>query len=239
LSWFTFISIGMSMSGYYKSSRKRKGQGATYHKLVPELSGCNILRAGPGYTGVESSFVMQRYLKQTTTSFRSGRDGVKDEIQPTSLLLKNQQENQRASLLDNGHPFETRCDRIFQSHPRVTLRGSGGSFYQGPLFGTTTGGNQLNWPNTWAGESDFSHCFIPDDDITYGTRAMAKVAPDMSPSHLLQALGELKQDFPRIPLVHSFNKLKRPPRDEYTSNATGLGHAVGALSDETLNLLSS
>jgi hypothetical protein len=162
---------------------------------------------------------------------------VKDEIQPTSLLLKNQQENQRASLLDNGHPFETRCDRIFQSHPRVTLRGSGGSFYQGPLFGTTTGGNQLNWPNTWAGESDFSHCFIPDDDITYGTRAMAKVAPDMSPSHLLQALGELKQDFPRIPLVHSFNKLKRPPRDEYTSNATGLGHAVGALSDETLNLL--
>lgn len=224
------------MSGYYKTSRKRKGQGASYHPTVSGLSGITALYAGPGFTGVQSRFILQRYLKQTTTSFRSGRDD-KGEIQPASLLLKNQQDNQRASIFDNGHPFETRDEKIFMSYPRVVLRGTGGSFYQGPLYGTNTGGAGLLWPSSWGDDSSFNRCVIPADDITYGTRAMQKVAPDMSPANLLRALGELKQDFPRVPLVHTYNKLKRRPRDETTSNATGLGHATGHLADETLNLL--
>ncbi len=235
MSWFTFESLGTfhDMSGYYKDSRKRKGQGATYHKTVTGLSGWNALYAGPGYTGVSSSFINQKYLLQTTTSFRSGRDG-RDEIQPASLLLKNQQENQKASIFDNGHPFETRDEKIFMSHPRVTLRGTNGSFYEGPLFGTDTGGPGLHWPDSWASGSGLTYQFSADD-VTYGTRAMNNIAPDISPSHLLQALAELKQDFPRVPLVHSHNKLKRPPKDEFTSNSSGLGPAIGATSDEVLN----
>jgi hypothetical protein len=222
------------MSGYYKSSRKRKGQGAHYHKTVTNLSGWDALYAGPGYTGVVPAFINQRYLLQTTTSFRSGRDG-RDEIQPASLLLKNQQENQKASIYDNGHPFETRDEKLYMSHPRVTLRGTSGSFYEGPLFGTDTGGPGLNWPASWAGASDFTGCHISADDLTYGTRAMNNVAPDISPSHLLQALAELKQDFPRVPLLHSHQKLKRVPKDNLTSKSTGLGPALGLAADETLN----
>jgi hypothetical protein len=222
------------MSGYYKESRKRKGQGADYHPVVKNLCGYTALYAGPGYTGVHTDFINQRYLLQTTTSFRSGRD-QKGEIQPASLLLKNQQENQKASLLDNGHPFETRDEKLYMAYPRVVLKGSSGSFYQGPLFGTDTGGPGLNWPSTWAGSSSFDVFQFPPDDITLGTRAMNNVAPDMSPSHLLQALAELKQDFPRVPLTHSLKKLKRTPKDDLTSSSSGLRPALGLASDEVLN----
>lgn len=226
------------MSGYYKSSRKRKGQGASYHKTVKGLSGWTALYAGPGYTGVSADFINQRYLLQTTTSFRSGRDG-RDEIQPASLLLKNQQENQKASIFDNGHPFETRDEKLFVSYPRVTLRGSNGGFYQGPLFGGDTGGPSLNWPSSWAGSSSWNVYDFPADDITYGTRAMANVAPDQSPSHLLQALAELKQDFPRVPLLHSIKRTNQgvfSQRDP-NSKATGLRPLSGLASDEILNYL--
>lgn len=221
------------MSGYYTQSRKRKGQGAKYSGSSG-LSRIENLLAGPGYTGVQTVVVQNHTLRQTTTSFRSNRD-KNAEISPASLLLKNQQDNQRASLFDNGHPFTTRDERIFYSHPRVVLRGSGGAFFQGTLYGSDTGGADLNWPSTYASSLDWSGTGFSADDITYGTRAMQKVAPDRSPSHLLQALAELKQDMPRVP-GHALKKAVQPISPQaYDKQRTGLFPAVRPLADETLN----
>lgn len=227
------------MSGYYKTSRKRKGQGDVYGTgSASNQSRTLILMAGPGYTGVQQVVVSQRRLLQTTTSFRSGRDG-KDEIQPAALLLENQQNNQRASLFDNGHPFETRDEKVFLSHPRVTLRGASGAFYQGPFFGSDTGGPDLNWPATYASSADWSVTGFSADDITYGTRAMQKVAPDQSPAHLLQALVELKQDFPRVPLHHTLKSAKPISPHAYDKqerrDSSSLAPVLSVPADETLN----
>ncbi len=227
------------MSGYYKTSRKRKGQGEIYGTgSSSDVSKVQILMAGPGFIGVQPVVVSQRRLLQTTTSFRSGRDG-KDEIQPAALLLENQQNNLRPSLFDNGHPFETRDEKIFQSHPRVTLRGSSGAFFEGPFYGSSNGGPDLNWPATYASNALWSGTVFSADDITYGTRAMQKVAPDMSPSHLLQALIELKQDFPRVPLHHTFKKVKPISPHEYERQqqrgGSSLADVLSIPAEETLN----
>lgn len=223
------------MSGYYKNSRRRKAQGAEYGTgSARDVSVLASLIAGPGYTGVQKVILEQRRLKQTTTSFRSGRDG-NNEVQPASLLLKNQQDNQRASLFDNGHPFETRDEKVFYTHPRVVLRGSSGAFYQGALYGADTGGPDLNWPSTYASSSDWSVTNFSADDITYGTRAMQKVAPDMSPAHLLQALIELKQDFPRVPLIGSAKHFKPVSPTKYEHQDSSLSKVLGIPADETLN----
>jgi len=152
--------------------------------------------------------------------------------------LKNQQDNQKASLFDNGHPFETRDERVFYTHPRIVLRGSSGAFYQGAFYGADTGGPDLNWPSTYASSNSWATTGFSADDITYGTRAMQKVAPDQSPAHLLQALVELKQDFPRVPGAHFVKQAKPISPSRYDKNLRKDSSLSGALSvpaDETLN----
>lgn len=227
------------MSGYFVSSRKRKGQAMRYGTGIYPSDSCVLpaLFAGPGYTGVQEMIQAQYRLKQTTTSFRSGRDD-KGEIQPAALLLKNQQDNQRASIFDNGHPFETRDERIFYSQSRVVMRGSGGSFYQGVLFGNPDGGPDLSWPSTYASTQDWSGTGFSADDITYGTRAMQKVSPDQSPAHLLQALVELKQDFPRVPFAGLLKDAKPISPGAYRrqeSRDHSLTSFLHTPADETLN----
>lgn len=228
------------MSGYYKTSRKRKAQAAAYGTApyAPDVSVLSGLFAGPGFVGVKKVVQQQHRLRQTTTSFRSGRDSS-GEISPQSLLLKNMQDNQRASTFDNGHPFETRDERIYYTHPRVTLRGTAGAFYQGCLYGSDTGGSDLLWPATFASNLDWSTTGFSSDDVTYGVRAMAKVAPDQSPTNLLRALGELKQELPRVPLeklMKSGGKISPHRYEQNRHQDTSLG-AVLNPGDELLNYL--
>jgi len=231
------------MAGYFTTSRKRKAQGAKYGTgdYASDASVQWALLAGPGYTGVQPTVIGQHRLRQTTTSFRSNRDGS-GEINPSALIYKNQQENLKNSTFDNGHPFETRDERIYFTHPRVTLRGDNGAFYQGPLYVDTTGGGDLNWPPLYPDFLDWSIIGFSPDDLTYGTRAMAKTAPDQSPTNLLRALGELKQDLPRVPLaaLDKLFKLQSPRHarlvEEGQLPITDRS-ITGIVGDETLNFL--
>lgn len=73
------------MAGYYTTSRKRKAQGASYGS--DNSSTYTLLKAGLGKpAGVTSSVVHYTRLKQTTTSFRSGRGESGLVLNPVSLL---------------------------------------------------------------------------------------------------------------------------------------------------------
>ncbi len=212
------------MAGYYTTRRKRRAQGATYGGGDPTESTYPLLKAGLGQPpGVSASLMHTSRLLQTTTSFRSGRGESGLVLDPHSLLLTNKESNLKPDSYDNGHTFETRDERRYVSHPRITARGRSGGFYQGVLLPDYNGGQNF-WPFLY-NSTDFSIVNFSADDITYGTKAMSTVAPGKSPASLLQFLLELKQDFPRLPL-----------KEFSIRNLQSWRRTAGAAADEWLNL---
>jgi hypothetical protein len=199
------------MADYSTSKRRILPQGTRgdnyYHSLI----------GGAGITGILPRSVQGRFLTQTTTSWRTGSGyGYSGEDSPGSLIRENKDKNSRVSLRDNGHTFETRKEVEYLSHPFVELRGTSGSFYQGPLI-PRHGTDEFS--ATWGTQTLTNVTFSPDD-ITYGTRAMRIKRPDKSPASLLQLLLELLRDMPKIPFQGLDDKLWKGPF-QFGRNAGG------------------
>lgn len=152
---------------------------------------------------VERTVGYPEYLDalQVTTSFRTRGDQSHLDVPDTPLELFRSSNMDLSDDLgedshlpyskgyagrDTGHPFVTQRNSIGLSHPNVTVRGSQGSFYQGPV--NVPGGG---WPAIPNIESDL-----------YGSRAIAATVPTKSIGNLSTALGEIIRDgFPRLGLI--------------------------------------
>lgn len=160
-----------------------------------------------GYTGVRDEPIpgWNRILRQVTTSYRGKRDQGPVLDTPGAIIRANLENNTKPKY-DTGHPFQSRLEEFYTSHRRVTLRGTNGGFYVGPLMASGTPSSQPGMVNMAL--YDLSGIVPPAIDLSKGTSAIAKCEPTRNPFSLTRAAAEAIRDFPKIPftaLVNSRN----------------------------------
>jgi len=157
-------------------------------------------------------------INQEVDSYRS-TSGILDRESYKALLQESRRKVERPH--DNGHEFQTRKEQIVLSHPHVDFRSRStatGSFveWHGPLSPL-----RLRAPNFVTLEDvykypDFSEATLKNIGSTLINRAI----PTQPHASLAQALAELKDGLPSIPLL---------------SVLRGRGSATSIGSDDYLN----
>lgn len=129
---------------------------------------------------------------QTTTSYRSGHRYGQDLSTPGNIIAAN--EGKLLRPYDNGHEFYTRKLTYSASHKSVTLNclNVPGFLIKGPLV--PHGANDQT--TKWLSVTDFG-----DMDLNKASNALKQTMPTKSAASLVQALAELRQDLPSIPLA--------------------------------------
>jgi len=137
-------------------------------------------------------------IKQEVDSYRS--TGAADEVSYAQLLAEAKRESQRPN--DNGHEFQTRKEQLVLSHPFVNHRSntmSDGSFteWHGPLSPT-----RLVTGSSTRVDGFYDY---PDFDVStirgQGAALVNRAIPTQPHASLAQALAEMKDGLPSIPLL--------------------------------------
>jgi len=162
---------------------------------------------GQTWSTVQQSYP---YLRQHTTSYRSGGDyGSKDDLTPQDLLQQARDSFERPH--DNGHEFRTDKTYANASHKDYTIRGyTPGELWRGPLVPAQA----LTDPYS---NSTFD---VGTYDVTKGVHALRQTVPTKSAANISQMLLELLVDLPKLPFKelgrsHDFKSFARNSGGEY------------------------
>lgn len=137
-------------------------------------------------------------IKQEVDSYRS--TGNPAEVTYQQLLREARQTTTRPN--DNGHEFQTRKEQLVLSHPHVDFKGrstSSGSFveWHGPLAPLRLKAPEFDSLADVYSYPDFTNSTLKNIGSTLINRAI----PTQPHAGLAQALAELKDGLPSIPLL--------------------------------------